>query len=120
VPVLGLSQILGWGAIFYPVVLMAPLIAADHGWSTPFAIGGFSVGLLVQGIVSRRVGALIDRYGGHVVMAVGSLLGAAGLLALTYANSAPAYLAVWAFLGIAARFSRWSYRSRAGEPRMAS
>ncbi len=29
--VLGVTQILAWGAIFYPPVLTVPLIAADRG-----------------------------------------------------------------------------------------
>ena len=49
VPVLGVTQILAWGALFYPPVLTVPLIAADHGWSRTFAMGGFSLGLLVAG-----------------------------------------------------------------------
>ena len=45
VPVLGITQILSWGTIFYTPVLIVPLIAADRGWSISFAMGGFSVGL---------------------------------------------------------------------------
>src|SRR5579872_5024692 len=101
VSVLGITQILSWGALFYPPVLTVPLIAADHGWTKSFAIAGFSVGLLVGGLVSRHVGALIDRAGGHVVMPCGSLLGALGLVGLTAAQNAPAYFAVWIVLGIA-------------------
>ncbi len=80
--VLGLTQILAWGALFYPPVLTVPLIAADRGWSMTFAMGGFSLALLTAGIVSPRVGLLIDRRGGHRVMPIGSLLAALGLLAL--------------------------------------
>jgi predicted MFS family arabinose efflux permease len=57
--------------------------------------------LLVGGLVSRYVGALIDRFGGHVVMPVGSLIGAAGLFGLAEAQSASAYFAVWMVLGVA-------------------
>jgi len=46
VPVLGVTQILSWGTIFYTPVLIVPLIAAEHGWSMSFAMGGFSVALL--------------------------------------------------------------------------
>ena len=99
--VLGITQILAWGALFYPPVLTVPLIAADRGWSIGFSMGGFSLGLLVAGLVSPRVGAAIDRYGGHVVMPVGSLIGAIGLVALVHAEHALAYLAVWAVLGAA-------------------
>ncbi len=97
--VLGLTQILAWGALFYPPVLTVPLIAADHGWSAAFSMGGFSLGLLVAGLVSPRIGAAIDRHGGHRVMPIGSLAGAIGLVALTQADHPLAYLAVWALLG---------------------
>src|SRR5205823_4970790 len=53
------------------------------------------------GIVSPRVGLLIDRYGGHRVMPVGSLLAALGLIALVYAEHPSAYIAVWILLGTA-------------------
>ncbi len=61
VSVLGVTEILSWGALFYPPVLTVPLIAADHGWSRSFTMGGFSLGLLVGGLCSRYVGATIDR-----------------------------------------------------------
>ena len=101
VTVLGVTEILSWGAIFYPPVLTVPLIAADHGWSKAFTMGGFSVGLFVGGLVSRYVGGAIDRYGGHVVMPCGSLIGALGLAGLVVAQSAVAYFAVWMVLGVA-------------------
>ena len=101
VSVLGVTEILSWGALFYPPVLTVPLIAADHGWSRSFAMGGFSAALFVGGLCSRYVGATIDRLGGHVVMPVGSLLGAAGLAALGQAHGAAAYFSVWMVLGVA-------------------
>ena len=101
VPVLGVTQILAWGAIFYPPVLTVPLIAAERGWSMTFAMGGFSLALLTAGLVSPRVGLLIDRYGGHRVMPAGSLLGALGLVLLVHAAHPVAYLAVWMVLGVA-------------------
>jgi len=101
VAVLGVTQILAWGALFYPPVLTVPLIAADHGWSTAFAMGGFSVGLFVGGLVSRYVGALIDRFGGHVVMPCGSLIGAIGLVGLVTAQNPFVYYAAWMVLGVA-------------------
>src|SRR4029077_20166465 len=85
VSVLGVTEILSWGALFYPPVLTVPLIAADHGWSRALAIAGFLVGLLVVGLCSRYVGGAIDRLGGHVVMPVGSLIGALGLAGLGWA-----------------------------------
>ncbi len=101
VAVLGVTQILAWGTMFYPPVLMLPRLAADRGFTATLAMAGFSAGLLVAGFVARYVGILIDRYGGHRVMPAGSLLGALGLLGLTYAADPWAYFAVWMVLGVA-------------------
>jgi MFS family permease len=99
--VLGVTQIIAWGAIFYPPVLTVPLIAAERGWSMTFTMGGFSLALLTAGLVSPRVGLLIDRHGGHRVMPGGALLAALGLLLIVYAEHPAAYLAVWTLLGVA-------------------
>jgi MFS family permease len=99
--VLGVTQILAWGAIFYPPVLTLPLIAAELGWSTTFVMGGFSLALLMAGLVSPLVGRLIDRHGGHRIMPVGSLFAALGLVALAHVEHRISYLAIWLLLGIA-------------------
>ena len=99
--VLGVTEILAWGAIFYPPVLTVPLIAHERGWSMTFAMGGFSLALLTAGLVSPRVGRLIDRHGGHRVMPIGSLLAALGLALIVYADHPAAYLAVWLLIGVA-------------------
>src|SRR5882757_4402912 len=99
VSVLGVTQIIAWGTIFYSPVLTAPMIVAETGWSLSFVMGGFSLGLLIAGLVSPFVGRSIDRYGGHVVMSVGALVSAAGLLGLAHARTPATYLAVWVVLG---------------------
>ncbi len=100
VPVLGVTQILSWGTIFYTPVLIVPLIAAERGWSISFTMGGFSVGLLIAGLVAPFVGRSIDRFGGHIVMTIGSLIGALGLFLIVRAVHPAAYYAVWMVLGV--------------------
>ena len=101
VSVLGLANPV-LGALFYPPVLTVPLIAADHGWSPSFAMAGFSVGLFVDGLCARYVGGAIDGFGGHAVMPAGSVIGAAGLLALVWAPGVASYFATaWITIGIA-------------------
>jgi len=101
VPILGLTQIIAWGVLFYPPVLTLPLLAAERGFSLTFAMGGFSFGLLIGGLVAPRVGHLIDRYGGHRVMAAGAIIGALGLVLLVHANAPIVYFAAWGILGCA-------------------
>src|SRR4051812_44261915 len=89
VSVLGITQIIAWGTIFYSLVLTAPLILAETGWSLSFIMGGFSLGLLIAGLVAPFVGRSIDRYGGHVVMAPRAPAGPFGRLGLPHARPPP-------------------------------
>lgn len=98
---LGVTQILSWGTIYYTPVLIVPLIVTERHWSIAFGMAGFSVGLLVAGLVAPFVGRSIDRYGGHVVMTVGSLVAGVGLIGVVLAQAQIAYLAAWALLGAA-------------------
>jgi MFS family permease len=100
-PVLGVTQIFAWGCLYYPPVLIVPLIAAERGWSASFAMSGYSAALLTGGLVAPIVGRTIDRRGGHAVMAAGALMGAAGLAALTVASHPITYIAAWMLVGTA-------------------
>jgi predicted MFS family arabinose efflux permease len=99
--VLGVTQIISWGTIFYTPVLILPMIAAERGWSIAFAMGGFSVGLLVAGLSAPYIGRSIDRFGGHITMTAGSLTGALGLALITQATNRISYYAAWMVLGLA-------------------
>ena len=96
---LGIAQILGWGTSFYfPAVLAGPIVA-DTGWSLFWVVSGTSIGLLVAGLISPRVGAFIDRKGGRPVLLLSSLLYAAGLTVIGLAPNLPVYLVGWVLLG---------------------
>ncbi|MEY2457567.1 MAG: hypothetical protein QOK06_2672 [Acidimicrobiaceae bacterium] len=101
VSVLSLTEILAWGILIYPPVLIMPHLTADHGWSLAFGMAGFSIGLVTSGMLSPTVGHLIDRHGGNIVMSAGALAGALGLVLLTLADQRPAYLACWLLIGAA-------------------
>src|ERR1044072_9180590 len=100
VTALGVTQILAWGSTFYLLAVLAPYIARDTGWAYDRVMAGVSVGLLVAGIVSPRVGRFISSHGGRPVLAIGALLLAAGLAALGLAPNFPLYLAAWAIVGL--------------------
>lgn len=96
---LGIAQILGWGTSFYFPAVLAPPIVADTGWSLFWVVSGTSIGLLVAGLISPRVGAVIDRRGGRPVLALSSVLYAAGLAGIGLAPNLPVYLLAWVLLG---------------------
>src|ERR1700738_4435063 len=100
---LGVTQITAWGTSYYCLGVLAGPISQDTGWSRGFVFLGFTVALLAMGLVSSTVGRAIDRHGGRAVMPLGPLLVSAGLFALAHVRSEPAYLAVWAFLGLGMR-----------------
>jgi predicted MFS family arabinose efflux permease len=100
IPALGITQIFAWGSTFYLPAALAPLIASDTGWPYDLTVGGVSVGLLVAGLASPRVGRLIADRGGRPVLATGALLLAAGLLGIGTASSLVWYLASWLVVGL--------------------
>src|SRR5437868_5505246 len=71
---LGITQITAWGTSYYCLGVLAKSIGADMGWSRGFVFLGFTVALLAMGVVSSPVGRVIDRYGGRVVMTLGTVL----------------------------------------------
>ena len=101
VTVLSVTQILSWGILIYPPVLILPHVAAAHGWSLAFCMAGFSIGLVTSGLLSPLVGGLIDRHGGNIVMSAGALAGALGVALLSIADQRQAYLACWLLIGAA-------------------
>lgn len=97
---LGIVQILAWGSSFYfPAVLAAPIVA-DTGWPLSAVVGGVSVGLLVGGLISPKVGAIIAHRGGRPVLAASSILFASGLAGIGLSPSVPFYLAAWVVVGL--------------------
>ncbi len=100
VSAIGIAQILAWGSSYYlPAVLAGP-IAAETGWPIGWVFGALSIGLLVSGLVSPRIGHIIDRRGGRPVLAVSAVLLGAGLLGLGLAPSLPVFLACWMVIGV--------------------
>jgi MFS family permease len=99
VSVLGIGQILSWGSTFYLLAVLAPAIVRDTGWSYDAVISGVSVGLLVAGIVSPRLGRIIGQRGGRLVLALGAVLIAGGLALLGSARYFAWYLMAWILIG---------------------
>lgn len=77
---LGLTQIVGYGTLYYSFSILAPEMARDFGWSPEWVFGVFSASLLFSGLVAPAVGRRMDRHGAARVMSIGSLAAALALL----------------------------------------
>jgi MFS family permease len=83
---LGLTQIIGYGTLYYSFGALAPSIARDLGWTEEWVYGVLSTSLLLGGLVAPISGAWADRFGAARVMARGSV---AAALALAFCAMAP-------------------------------
>jgi MFS family permease len=100
---LGITQITAWGTSFYCLGVLAKPIANETGWAISTIFLGFSVALVVMGLISTSVGRLIDRMGARPVMSIGTVIVSAGLLGLSQVHDVATYLATWAVLGVGMR-----------------
>lgn len=100
---MGIAQITAWGTSYYCLGVLAGPIAAETGWSRSLVYFGFTVSLLVMGLISTSAGAAIDRHGPRAVMTTGTLIVSAGLYLLSLVTAPAAYLATWALLGVGMR-----------------
>jgi len=100
---LGLSQLICWGISYYPIGELGPQMTRDLGWSRVVVYTGFSVALAVMGLSSSVIGRAIDRHGGRVVMAAGSIVMAIGCAGLALSHGVVSYFLAWTALGLAMR-----------------
>jgi MFS family permease len=97
---LGITQIFAWGCWYYLLVVLATPITTGTGWSLQWVVGGLSLGLLVAGPVSPVVGRAIQDYGGRPILAISSILLAAGLIAIGLSQNVAVYLVGWIIVGL--------------------
>jgi MFS family permease len=100
VSTIGVAQILAWGSSYYLLAVLAGPIAADTGWSLSWIMGALSVGMLVSGLASPRIGHLIHDRGGRPVLAASAMLLSLGLLMLGVAPNLPVFVAAWVVIGL--------------------
>jgi MFS family permease len=98
---LGLTQIIGYGTLYYSFSILAPDMAREIGWTVDGVFAVFSISLLVGGIAAPLLGSLMDRYGAARLMALGSLLAAFTLVLCAYSASAAVFIASIVLLEIA-------------------
>jgi MFS family permease len=90
---LGVTQIIGYGTLYYSFSILAPDMARDLGWSVDWVFGLLSASLLLSGVVAPYAGRLMDRFGTGRVMTVGSLMAVLSLVLCAVSSSPPMFVA---------------------------
>ncbi len=77
---LGITQIIGYGTLFYSFSILAPVIGQEFNQTREWLFAAFSGTLLIGGIVSPWSGRWADRFGAGRVMTLGSLAAALSMV----------------------------------------
>ena len=81
----GVTQIIGYGTLYYAFAILAPQIAAEFKVSEAALFAILLVGLLLGGMATPAFGHWMDRFGAPVIMSAGSALMALLLVLLAFA-----------------------------------
>ena len=98
---LSIGQVVSWGVLFYALIVAAPVIAEDTGWSLSLVMGLYALGLVVSAGAGIAVGVLLDRTGPRLIMTIGSATGAAGLCLVAVSGNPAMFAIGWGVVGLA-------------------
>lgn len=83
---LGITQTIGYGALYYAYGILLPYMADDLGLSISQGFSILSLALFFGGLLAPLAGRLTDRYGGRWVMTIGSFMAGLALISLSKAQ----------------------------------
>ena len=83
---LGLTQIIGYGTLYYSFSILAPAMAKDFGLSEDWVFAALSASLFAGSLFAPIAGRWADRFGAGPIMTVGSV---AAAIALALCAAAP-------------------------------
>ncbi len=99
---LSLTEITSWGILYYTFSLLLGPMEHDLHWNQASLTGAYSLALLVSGLMAVPIGRWLDRARTpRTLMAAGSLMGVAALVAWATVTSLPVFYVLWVALGIA-------------------
>ncbi|AJC79827.1 major facilitator superfamily protein [Rhizobium etli bv. phaseoli str. IE4803] len=89
---LGLTQVIGYGTLYYSFSILAPDMARGLDWSAEWIFGALSAALLIGGLAAPAMGRWIDRFGAGRVMTLGSAIAAIALAGCAFAPGKVAFV----------------------------
>lgn len=101
IPALGVAQVIAWGSLYYSIAVLAQPMGASLGVTQTAIYAGYTLALLLSGVIAPMVGRRIDRGDGRDVLSIAALLGAGAFATLAGATGLPGLFAGWALAGLA-------------------
>lgn len=89
---LGLTQVIGYGTLYYSFSILAPDMARGLDWSAEWIFGALSAALLIGGLAAPAMGKWIDRFGAGRIMTFGSAIAAIALAGCAFAPGKVAFV----------------------------
>lgn len=105
---LGVTQIIGYGTLYYSFSILAPGIAEEFGIAVEWVYGSISLALLAGGLISPYAGGLADKHGAARVLSIGSVAAAVSLVVCGLAVNASVFLAGLILVELASAFVLYS------------
>jgi MFS family permease len=105
---LGVTQIIGYGTLYYSFSVLAPGIAEEFGIAVEWVYGSISLALLAGGLISPYAGSLADRHGAARVLSIGSAVAALSLVVCGLSSNVAMFLAGLILVELASAFVLYS------------
>src|SRR5688500_11048150 len=99
---LAVTDTISWWIVYYSFTVFIAPMERELGWSRAELSGGFSLALLVMGVMAYPVGGWVDKHGARMLMTAGSISAALLVVAWSRVTTLPAFYAIWAGLGVCA------------------
>ncbi|MCX6023860.1 MAG: MFS transporter [Chloroflexi bacterium] len=94
---------IAYAGMYYAFGVLLKPIAEEFGWPRATVSGAFALSSIVMGLTGAAIGPLTDRRGTRLVVAAGSVLGGAGMIALAWTPNLLVFYLLWGpVLGVAA------------------
>jgi MFS family permease len=100
-PTLCLTQVVGWGTVYYSFPVLSGVIGAETGWSATGMAGAFTGALVASALVGVPLGRRLDRHGPRGLMSAGSLLAALAMGLVGWSPTLGWFVAAWLLAGVA-------------------
>jgi MFS family permease len=101
---LGLTQVIGYGTLYYSFAILADDIAESFGWTQATFFAAFSAALVAGGLTAPHMGKALDHLGAARIMMWGSVAAALAMALLAVAPAPAWFVAALVVSQIAGTF----------------